>query len=237
MCLFASAEIWVLLRTTNWREIVGLCALSGMEGPEKIIKIITSLSLNRFTSLTRRTVLKFHQKKHSDITISLFEPEMKNKKSTYALSEWRLKHVFAESTTCSLWSRAALRCGEGWWTRSCFPHKADLRGRLVHWQNRVMASSWMKIYEFRSIFHWMLFIRCQLVQIMAWRRPGDKSFFEQVMVSLQTHICVIPPQGVLNGLLSSLRKDSHLPRERNSNIHVITTTRSDTTTICSCFTK
>ena len=138
MCLFASAEIWVLLRTTNWREIAGLCALSGMEAPEKIIKIITSLSLNWFASLTRGTVLKFHQKKHSDITISPFEPEMKKKKSTYALSEWRLKHVFAESTTCSLWSRAALRCDEGWWTRSCFPHKAELRGRLVHWQNRVL---------------------------------------------------------------------------------------------------
>ena len=29
-----------------------------------------------------------------------------------------------------------------------------------------------------------------LVQIMAWRRPGDKPLSEPVMVSLLTHICV-----------------------------------------------
>ena len=35
-----------------------------------------------------------------------------------------------------------------------------------------------------------------LVQIMAWRRPGDKSLSEQMMVSLQTHICITRPQWV-----------------------------------------
>ena len=35
-----------------------------------------------------------------------------------------------------------------------------------------------------------------LVQIMAWRRPGDKPLSEPVMVSLLTHICVIRPQWV-----------------------------------------
>ena len=35
-----------------------------------------------------------------------------------------------------------------------------------------------------------------LVQIMAWRRPGDKPLSEQMMVSLPTHICVIRPQWV-----------------------------------------
>ena len=33
-----------------------------------------------------------------------------------------------------------------------------------------------------------------LVQIMAWRRPGDKPLFEPMMVSLTTHICVTRPQ-------------------------------------------
>ena len=33
-----------------------------------------------------------------------------------------------------------------------------------------------------------------LVQIMAWRRPGDKPLSEPVMVSLLTHICVTRPQ-------------------------------------------
>ena len=34
-----------------------------------------------------------------------------------------------------------------------------------------------------------------LVQIMAWRRPGDKPLSEPMMVSLLTHICVTRPQG------------------------------------------
>ena len=35
-----------------------------------------------------------------------------------------------------------------------------------------------------------------LVQIMAWRRPGDKSSSEPMMVRLLTHICVTRPQRV-----------------------------------------
>ena len=35
-----------------------------------------------------------------------------------------------------------------------------------------------------------------LVQIMAWRRPGDKPLSESMMVSLLTHTCVTRPQGV-----------------------------------------
>ena len=35
-----------------------------------------------------------------------------------------------------------------------------------------------------------------LVQIIAWRRPGDKPLSEPMMVSLLTHICVIRPQWV-----------------------------------------
>ena len=37
-----------------------------------------------------------------------------------------------------------------------------------------------------------------LVQIMAWRRPGDKPLFEPMVVSLPTHICVTRPQWVNN---------------------------------------
>ena len=33
-----------------------------------------------------------------------------------------------------------------------------------------------------------------LVQIMAWRRPGDKPLSEPMMVNLLTHICVTRPQ-------------------------------------------
>ena len=35
-----------------------------------------------------------------------------------------------------------------------------------------------------------------LVQIMAWRRPGDKPLSDPMMVSLPTHICVTGPQWV-----------------------------------------
>ena len=35
-----------------------------------------------------------------------------------------------------------------------------------------------------------------LVQIMAWRRPGDRPLSEPMMVSLPTHICVTRPQWV-----------------------------------------
>ena len=37
-----------------------------------------------------------------------------------------------------------------------------------------------------------------LVQIMAWRRPGDKPLSEPMVVSLPTHICVTRPQWVNN---------------------------------------
>ena len=38
-----------------------------------------------------------------------------------------------------------------------------------------------------------------LVQIMAWRRPGDKPLSEPMMVSLLMHICVTQPQWVKIG--------------------------------------
>ena len=35
-----------------------------------------------------------------------------------------------------------------------------------------------------------------LVQVMAWRRPGDKPLSETMMVRLPTHVCVTRPQWV-----------------------------------------
>ena len=37
-----------------------------------------------------------------------------------------------------------------------------------------------------------------LVQIMAWRRPGDKPLSEPMMARLPTHICVTQPQWVIS---------------------------------------
>ena len=62
--------------------------------------------------------------------------------------------------------------------------------------------SWMKMHKFRLRFHWSLFPRVQntnipaLVEMMAWRHPGDKPWSEPMMVSLLTHICVTRPQWV-----------------------------------------
>ena len=44
-----------------------------------------------------------------------------------------------------------------------------------------------------------------LVQIMAWRRPGDKPLSEAMMVNLPTHICVFRPQWVNEHQGSTLR--------------------------------
>ena len=41
-----------------------------------------------------------------------------------------------------------------------------------------------------------------LVQIMAWRRPGDKPLSESMMASFLTHICVTRPQRVKSPRIS-----------------------------------
>ena len=52
-----------------------------------------------------------------------------------------------------------------------------------------------------------------LVQIMAWRQPGDKPLTEPMLVSLLMHICVTRPQWVnpLPAKFSLLKQDKHLP--------------------------
>ena len=79
---------------------------------------------------------------------------------------------------------------------------------LTHWGRDKMAAiyqtafsnafPWMKMYEFR-----LKFVRKgsinntpALVQIMAWRRLGDKPLSGLMMVRLPTHICVTRPQWV-----------------------------------------
>ena len=46
-----------------------------------------------------------------------------------------------------------------------------------------------------------------LVQVMAWRRPGDKPLSEPIVVSLLTHICVTRPQWVK--VCSTTRRQYH----------------------------
>ena len=58
-----------------------------------------------------------------------------------------------------------------------------------------------------------------LVQIMAWRRTGDKPLFEPMMVSLLTHICATRPQWVKQ----SWRMSVSSQQPSNNNVHIITT--------------
>ena len=83
---------------------------------------------------------------------------------------------------------------------------------LTHWGRDKMdaisqrtfprAFSLMLFVVFWLYFHWNIFARVKLtiksamVQLMAWRRSGDKPLSEPMMVSLLTHICVTRPQWV-----------------------------------------
>ena len=64
------------------------------------------------------------------------------------------------------------------------------------------AFSWIKMLKFPLTFTAVFSPKGPinnipaLVQIMAWRRPGDKPLSEPVMASLLTHICVTRPQWV-----------------------------------------
>ena len=68
---------------------------------------------------------------------------------------------------------------------------------LTHWGRDKLAAisqttfsnafSWMKIHEFRLIFHWGLFLSFKLTIFQYW---FIKTISEPMIVSLLTHICV-----------------------------------------------
>ena len=53
-----------------------------------------------------------------------------------------------------------------------------------------------------------------LVQIMAWRRSGDKPLSEPIMVRLPTHICVTRPQWVNDALRHNFLSYCYSPSGR-----------------------
>ena len=66
-----------------------------------------------------------------------------------------------------------------------------------------------------------------LVQVMAWRRPGDKPLTEPIVVRLLTHICVTRPQSVKCNFVNMMRNwlfefaiTIHHQLDRKSNINV-----------------
>ena len=66
-----------------------------------------------------------------------------------------------------------------------------------------------------------------LVQIMTWRRPGDKPLSEPMMVSLPTHICVSRPQWVKwhNIIVARSRKSLATLTLGSSKIKLLTISR------------
>ena len=61
-----------------------------------------------------------------------------------------------------------------------------------------------------------------LVQIMAWRRPGDKPLFEPMMVDLVMYICVTRPQWVnVKYILALLCMDLHVCLDYQSHFEAI----------------
>ena len=89
---------------------------------------------------------------------------------------------------------------------------------LTHWGRDEIDAIWQT--TFSNVFSWMKNVPIviknsmrfvpkgpinnipALVQIMAWRRPGDKPLSELMVGKLLTHICVTRPQWV-NSLLWS----------------------------------
>ena len=53
----------------------------------------------------------------------------------------------------------------------------------------------------------------ELVQIMAWRLPGDKPLSEAMMVSLLTHICVTRPQWVVHHITCYGKHQQHIAQD------------------------
>ena len=107
-----------------------------------------------------------------------------------------------------------LSCGK-WWkmqTFSMLPQNDSAYKGLTHWGWDKMSTifqatfsnafSWMKMYKFLLRFSLKFVPRGTinkipaLVQIMVWRRPGDKPLSEPMVVSLLMHICVTRPQWV-----------------------------------------
>ena len=57
-----------------------------------------------------------------------------------------------------------------------------------------------------------------LVQVMTWRRPGDKLLSEPMMFSLLTHTCVTRPQWIKHGILDHSPLYKHIVW---SNLYVV----------------
>ena len=117
-----------------------------------------------------------------------------------------IKHIVF-SKTCKFSTRQNYRNTVGRQRHNHEEHRLTFWGRgtiaAISQTTFSNAFSWMKMYEFRFRFPWNVFPRFELnihilalVQIIVWRRQGDKPLSGPMMVSLLMHTCVTRPQWV-----------------------------------------
>ena len=71
-----------------------------------------------------------------------------------------------------------------------------------------------------------------LVQMMAWRRPGDKPLSEPMMINLLTHICVTRPQWVKPECLCHLVFNLCIARVLHAHAKIIDMRKGTSKKIC-----
>ena len=121
--------------------------------------------------------------------------------------DWRQPSYFLYNPHLG-WSRGS----RGQRTCLSWEHDGSVPWRLTHWGRDKMDAISQTPFSNAFFFNESVWIPIKisskfvpkgpinnipaLVQIMAWRRPGDKPLSESMMVSLPTHICVTRLQWV-----------------------------------------
>ena len=116
-------------------------------------------------------------------------------------SNWQIEGTLPTNHTAN--SRSKSRQTRLCWFKSDFFNSLRPRQNGRHLPNDILKCIFLNEYVWISIKISLKFVRKgpikiipALVQIMAWRRPGDKPLSEPMMFSLLTHICVTRPQWV-----------------------------------------
>ena len=119
----------------------------------------------------------------------------------------RSLYLLLSNMNCSKHWTSCIFQSKIWALFIIFQNLTEVWCYLTHWgRNKMDAISqttfssafpWMKMFEFRlKVPKGPITNIPALVQIMAWRRPGDKPLSEPMMVRLPTHMCVTRPQWV-----------------------------------------
>ena len=122
------------------------------------------------------------------------------------------KKLLQHPATRGTYSPGDWRCDEAWRAQTLVYPPVMCQQRLIYctWELNVMAddifkciflneNAWIPVkISLKFVPKGPINNIPALVQIMAWRRPGDKPLSEPMRVSLLTHICVTRPQWVNN---------------------------------------